>query len=212
MDKTEITIKTYDLSAKNYENKFMDLHLYKDTLEFFSELIIPSSNVLDLACGPGNIAKFLLDRKPQLNIIGIDLSQEMIKLAKNNVPNAEFYIHDIRALNFESEKFDVIITSFCLPYLYDAEAKEFIDNISKNIVNDGYIYLSTMEGKGHDFETASFTEGNQLFINYYSEEFLKDLFQRNNLEIVKLFKQDYHERDGSITVDLIFILRKRSNM
>lgn len=51
------------------------------------------------------------------------------------------------------------------------------------------IYISAMEGKGHNFKTASFTEGKPLFINYYSEEFLTDLFQKNNLEIVKLFKQ-----------------------
>jgi len=140
MDKTAITINTYNLSANNYEKKFMDLHLYKDTLEFFSLLIRPSSNVLDLACGPGNVAKFLLERKPQLNIKGIDLSEKMIKLAKSNVPNAEFYIQDIRDLNFVSRQFDVIISSFCLPYLYDDEAKEFIFKISKIIVDDGYIY------------------------------------------------------------------------
>lgn len=212
MDKTAITINTYNLSAANYEKKFMDLHLYENTLDFFSLLIRPDSNVLDLACGPGNVAKHLLRRKPQLNIIGVDLSEEMIKLARKNVPDADFYIQDIRDLNFASEQFDVIISSFCLPYLYDHEAEEFIDKISKIIANNGYIYLSAMEGEGHNFETASFTEGKQLFINYFSEEFLTGLFEKNNFEIIKLFKQDYRESDGSITIDVIFILRKRSNI
>ena len=31
----------------------------------------------------------------RLNIVGIDLSKELIKLAKNNVSNGEFYVHDI---------------------------------------------------------------------------------------------------------------------
>ena len=211
LDKTELTIKTYDYSAKNYAKNFMDLHLYKETLQYFSELITSASSVLDLACGPGNVEKFLLDRNPGLNIVGIDLSKEMIKLAKNNVPKAEFYVRDIRDLDFESERFDVIISSFCLPYLYDNEATEFINRISNVVKNKGHIYLSAMEGKGHDFEDASFTEGNKLFINYYNEEFLRDLFINNNLEVVKLFKQDYLEPDGSFTIDMIFILKKKSN-
>lgn len=210
MDKTELTINTYDYSAKNYEKNFMDLNLYKDTLEYFCELIAFDSRVLDLACGPGNITKFLLDKNPGLNIIGIDLSKEMIKLAKNNVPKAEFYVRDVRDLDFEIEEFEVVVSSFCLPYLYDHEAIEFINKISSVLKKEGLIYLSAMEGTGHDLEEASFTEGNKLFINYYSEEFLRDLFQKNKLEVVKLFKQDYPEPDGTVTVDLIFILKKNS--
>jgi 2-polyprenyl-3-methyl-5-hydroxy-6-metoxy-1,4-benzoquinol methylase len=134
----------------------------------------------------------------------------MIKLAKNNVPNAEFYVRDIRELDFDSGKFEVIISSFCLPYLYDHEAIEFINKISSVLKKEGLIYLSTMEGTGHNLEEASFTGGNKLFINYYSEGFLRDLFQRNKLEVVKLFKQDYPEPDGTFTTDMIFILKKSS--
>ena len=48
-------------------------------------------------------------------------------------------------------------------------------------------------------------------VNYYTEEFLRGLFNNSNLEVVKLFKQDYLEPDGSFTIDMIFILKKKNN-
>lgn len=208
MDKTELTIKTYDISASEFMDKFMDLKLYKNTLNEFVKYIKPGSKILDAGCGPGNIEKFLLEKDKTLRITGIDLSSEMIKLAKNNVPDADYEVKDIRKLNYPKNEFDTIICAFCLPYLYDEEALNFIKNISGFLKPDGYLYISTMEGHGNRLEKTSFSGNNEMFFNYYQEKFLLEAFKNNNLTIEKYFRQDYDETDGSKTVDMIFIFKK----
>ncbi len=87
MDKTARTIQTYDRCAKNFEKNFMDLKLYRDSLEDFAGLLAPGASVLDLGCGPGNISKFLSERIVDLALTGVDLSGEMIKRCTRIIPS-----------------------------------------------------------------------------------------------------------------------------
>ena len=63
---------------------------------------------LDLGCGPGNIAKQLELCGKDISVTGIDLSEEMIELARRNVTSATFYCHDIRDIEFKEKSFDAI--------------------------------------------------------------------------------------------------------
>jgi len=209
-DKTEITIKSYDRNAKKFEAKFMDLKLYKQSIDAFKSHITSGDNVLDLGCGPGNVSKYLFDCDNTLKIFGIDLSVEMINLARINAPEIEFYVGDIRNLKeFAYKKYEAIIAAFCLPFLYDTEASSFISNISKMLKRNGTLYLSTMMGSGHRFEVPGFSDGDMFFFNYYSKEFLNIEFEKNDLMIEEYIEQDYMTKSDSILKDMIFILKKR---
>ncbi len=118
------------------------------------------------------------------------------------------YLGDVRDPAFDPNSVDAIVAAFCLPYLYDPEAKKFISDIGKIVKPDVVIYLSCMQGETSGFETASFTGGNEIFMNYFTEDFLKTAFDENGLTIQKQMNQDYPEPGGGITIDMIFILRK----
>lgn len=207
IDKTQKTIHAYDISAKTFQDKFMDLELYTDSFEHFFDILDQKSKILDLGCGPGNVSKYLLDKNPDLDISGIDLSEKMIELARKNVPGANFELCDIRKLDFKSKSFDAVVAAFCLPSLNNDEATALIQNISRIVKPGGIVYMSCMEGTRSGFETTSFTDQNKIFINYYEESFLLDAFAKNGFEIEKKFRQDYPEADGSVTIDMIFISR-----
>ncbi len=130
IDKTAITINTYNKYAKAYEEKFMDVSSYKYSLDKFVSLIPDKAKILDIACGPGNIARYLVEKNRNFDILGIDLSEAMIKLAQANVPSADFIVQDIRKLNIRPETYDAAIASFCLPFLTNKEAKKLFKNIS----------------------------------------------------------------------------------
>jgi len=210
IDKTSITIKAYDNNAVEFTSRFMDLSLYKKSFENYAEFLHDDDTVLDLGCGPGNVSSFLLNSNPSLKITGIDLSEKMIELAKQNVPKADFIIDDIRNIqNRFTKKFDHIIASFCLPFLYDEEACKFICGCSALLNEGGYMYLSTMMGKGYQYEIPSFSKGDKMFFNYYSKEFIQDCFNKNSLSIVHYSVQDYHNMDGSVLKDMIYFLQKK---
>jgi ubiquinone/menaquinone biosynthesis C-methylase UbiE len=94
----------YDwMNAKNPEKEM-----------FFKEIFKKNgvSNVLDCACGTGN--DILLFNSLGCNAIGSDLSESMLKIAKNRVTNANLTIPLIKAdyRNLEenfTQKFDAVV-------------------------------------------------------------------------------------------------------
>lgn len=91
--KTNNAATIFGKYAKVYEDKFMDSNLFYDTYDsFLSFLPRNDSAILDIGCGSGNITKYLLDNNPELNILGIDIADEMLLLAKEKNPSANFKI------------------------------------------------------------------------------------------------------------------------
>ncbi|MBC7864483.1 MAG: class I SAM-dependent methyltransferase, partial [Bacteroidia bacterium] len=61
MDKTKIAVTIFNKNANGYQNKFMDVNLYADTFDLFCNSIKnENAEILEIACGPGNITKYLL--------------------------------------------------------------------------------------------------------------------------------------------------------
>ncbi|EHL09263.1 methyltransferase domain protein [Desulfitobacterium hafniense DP7] len=211
MDKTERTIETYDLHAGLYEEKFMNFPGYAKRIQSFGRILAAGAKVLDLGCGPGNVAKQLVELDKEFEVLGIDLSSEMIRHAKVNVisPCVEFRVGDIRNMDLEENAFDAVIASFCLPHLTDEEAGMFIQDISKVLREGGLLYLSCMEGCKSGFETTSFSSNDFIFFNYYSEEFISNVLCTNGLKINEVQRDEYLESDGSKTNDMFFLAKKQ---
>ena len=132
MDKYQETWNTWNNIAELYEEVFMDLDLYNESYNAFLNLLSkPNSSILDIGCGPGNITKYLLSKKPKLKIKGIDVSEKMIKIATKNNPNEEFIIMDSRELDSIKETFDALICGFCIPYLSKFDCVKLIADCKK---------------------------------------------------------------------------------
>lgn len=210
MDKTTKTIETYNHHASDYERKFMEFESYKNKILGFSELLKNQSKILDVGCGPGNVAKLLTELDKEFEILGIDLSSEMIKRARVNVVSrhVQFLVHDIRNMGLEGKEYDAVIASFCLPHLINEEAEKLIKDVSTVLGKGGYLYLSCMEGTKSGYETTSFSLNEIIFFNYYSEEFIKRELSKNDLRIIQLKRDTYIESDGSKTIDMFFFAQK----
>src|ERR1700751_220505 len=100
MDKTNMAIAVFDKYAQQYQDKFMRLDAYHDSFDLFCRSIKKeNAAVLELACGPGNITRYLLKQRPDLNILATDLSVNMLALAKKNNPTAAFKLMDCRDID-----------------------------------------------------------------------------------------------------------------
>lgn len=64
--------------------------------------------VLDVACGTGLAASSVLERWPDVKVIGTDISPRMIDLAGELVPDATFRVASVYALPFEDGAFDLV--------------------------------------------------------------------------------------------------------
>ena len=88
MDKTRLTISTYNKIARRYaELNFDDTSNLRYVDKFLSYL--PKNvKILDAGCGAGNLTKHILSKGYECE--GIDLSEEMIEIAKEKIPEGKF--------------------------------------------------------------------------------------------------------------------------
>ena len=206
MDGTRTTIQSYNKNAKAYAEKFMCHEPYTKQAKAFAELLRSGDSVLDIGCGPGNVAKQLLSAK-SLQITGIDLSDEMVKLASANVPSGRFYCQDIRQAEYVTGSFDAVVLSFSIVNLKDAQADELLRKAISWTKKNGYLFVSFMAGKVAGFEQTSFSR-QPIFFNYFDHGRIAKLLSEHGMEIIHSEQQDYHEPNGTITQDHFLFGRK----
>lgn len=211
MDNTKIAIEIFDDCANEYQDKFMALDLYHDSFDLFCATIEQeNANILKLGCGPGNITKYLLKKRQDFHILGTDLSEKMIQLAKKNNPSAEFQICDCRNIHQITKKYDGVMCGFCLPYLSKKEAIKLITDVSNLLKDKGAFYMSTMEDDytKSGFKSSSSGEEKQMYIHYHQADYLTKALRENDFKIVSLQRQIYPEQKDTTAKDLIIIAIK----
>jgi demethylmenaquinone methyltransferase/2-methoxy-6-polyprenyl-1,4-benzoquinol methylase len=84
--------------------------------------IKPHSKIIDICTGSGDIAIFIARANPTCRIIGVDVSQNMLQIAREKawgLSNIEFRTADALDLPFKDREYDVAIMGFGLRNLSD---------------------------------------------------------------------------------------------
>jgi len=206
MDHSQAAASIFNKHAHLYQDKFMDVSLYGDTFDFFcSHITKQGADILELACGPGNISQYLLKKRPDFKLTGTDLSPNMIQLAKENNPRADFRLMDARDLSKLDSRFDGIMCGFCLPYLSMAETEALIRAAKEKLHASGLIYISTMED---DYSKSGFRKGSQgdeVFMHYYKEKDLLKILESHHFKSRLIQRKEFIMSDNSKVIDLIII-------
>ena len=208
MNKTKQTTFIFDKYASQYQTKYMDTSLYHNTFDLFCKSIQQkNASILEVGCGPGNITHYLLNQCPDFQFLGIDLAPNMIALAQENNPTAQFEILDGRAINKLSQKFDGILCGFCFPYFSKTEAIKFIADAAQKLHKNGILYISTMEGayEKSSWQGPSSNHIDRLYIHYHQLDYLEEALLENGFKIVSIEKKSYKNQREEQVVDLIII-------
>lgn len=209
MDYSLAAAEIFNKHAVPYQNKFMDVSLYADTFDFFCANIEKhNASVLELACGPGNITKYLLTKRPDLKIYGIDLAPNMIDLARANNPTATFDVMDCRLISNLNNKFDAIMCGFCLPYLSKEETTTLFNDAAALLNTNGIIYLSTMEDEYANSKFVKGSTGDEIFMHYYTETDLTTMLQQATFKVLHISRVKSIMTNGLAVIDLIIIAEK----
>lgn len=109
-------MRLFDEIAERYDllNRIISFGMDLKWREQMVTLVLEKhpNKVLDLATGTGDVIKLLKEKAPHLEVTGLDLSLEMMEIAKKKVKGAEFITGDAHDLPFEDEEFDAITVAF----------------------------------------------------------------------------------------------------
>ncbi len=84
-----------------------------------------SDSVLDIACGTGEFERMVLSENPTQQMVGIDISEEMVAIAHQKLhsyANVSFQVSSAAALPFPGQSFDVIVSASAFHYFDDPVA------------------------------------------------------------------------------------------
>ena len=208
-NKYQETFKTWNKVAQLYEDKFMDLELYNGSYDLFCEAtgrVEPS--ILEIGCGPGNITRYILSQIPKGSITAIDVSENMIQLAKKNNPSADFQIMDCRSIDQIKTKFDGLICGFIIPYLAEKDCQKLIADCNELLNEEGVLYLSFVEGDQKDSGYISGSTGDRVYFYYHNLEKIKMTLEKNRLLVQNIVHLDYEKSEDTKEVHTVIIATK----
>jgi demethylmenaquinone methyltransferase/2-methoxy-6-polyprenyl-1,4-benzoquinol methylase len=121
----------YHARAREYDDWWLGRGLFagrkrpgwEDELEVLASVLrgLPAARTLDIACGTGFLTRHLAGE-----VIGLDQSDAMLVLARQQAPRAGFVLADALALPFAARSFDRAFTSFFYCHLVEAERLRFL--------------------------------------------------------------------------------------
>jgi ubiquinone/menaquinone biosynthesis C-methylase UbiE len=135
-------VEAYNKFAKYYDAYVND---FKEDIELYCKFCKQNDNILEVGCGTGRVLKRLLE-KGLKNITGVDISDEMLKLARTKLDK---YLNNKR-LTLETHDFSieplrksfnkVFITYYTFNYILDKPEK-FLRNIYSSMADNSLIVI-----------------------------------------------------------------------
>ncbi|OPY61100.1 MAG: Magnesium-protoporphyrin O-methyltransferase [Pelotomaculum sp. PtaU1.Bin065] len=170
----------YDLTAEKTADEWYNEEILKPTIIDFLSLLPETPRVLDLGCGPGHESMRLAGAGA--SVVGIDFSEECIRIANKRCPQCEFKVMDFRYLDDSLGRFDGIFACASLIHISPAEISEVINNIRKFLKDDGYAAIIVIDGEGISKQWSLLeVEGKKLNRAVYL--YTKESLQRESVKI-----------------------------
>lgn len=178
-------IHIFNTNADFYAEKYMDVSQYKPALDIFCDSIKQQhASVLELACGPGNVTRYLLEKRPDIHILATDMAPNMLQIAKETNPTIETQLLDCRDIPSLNRTFDAVICSFGLPYLSKEDTLQLIKDAASVLNSGGILYLSTMEDDYSRSGIVSSSKGDKVFMYYHEAGYLVKAMEDNGLKLL----------------------------
>ena len=131
----------YDRIAAEYA----ELRDPDSSLPFLRQLdaaLAPGSLILDLGCGAGvPVNRWLIDRGHR--VIGLDISDAMLDLARGNVPEADYRQRDMATLAEGEFSVDAVVSFFAMFHLDRRRHRHLLRQIRSYLPVGGLVLVTT---------------------------------------------------------------------
>ena len=96
------------------------------------------SQLIDLGCGTGELLK-QLEQASFSNLVGLDLSSQMIAIAKQKAPSASFLHAEIESVPVDGESFDIVVSNAAIQW---CDTERATGEIGRLLRPEGKLWLT----------------------------------------------------------------------
>jgi ubiquinone/menaquinone biosynthesis C-methylase UbiE len=188
------TLATYNAIAAEYEQKSYGLDPMLD-LPGFTELLPLQGRVLDAGCGYGRELKYFTDHG--FDTYGIDLSDEMLRLARRRAPQARISMGSVSRLDFDDSFFDGVWCRGVLHHLPRTDIIPALMEFRRVLKASGVVFAHLREGEGEVTIQEDLSSGSDRTFTQVSQEELEEMLQRAGFSVVNSYRYNDNERYGN---------------
>jgi len=184
--------KTYDAVSEEYaeifsgehEKKPMDMEIFRR----FSEEMINRKPVWDLGCGPGHTAAYL--KKLGVDTSGLDLSAEMVNIARKDHPDINFRTGNMLELDFGENSVAGIVAFYAIVHFTKEQVNTAFREVFR-VLKPGGIFLLTFHIGEETIHIDEFL-GRKVDVDFmfFSTVFIKCALEHCGFEIMEIIERE----------------------
>jgi ubiquinone/menaquinone biosynthesis C-methylase UbiE len=174
------TIRSYDLSAQEYADRFAAADL-RTLRQRFLTLVPPGDKpVLDAGCGSGRDCE--LFSLSGLRMVGADISAGLLRLAARRT-KAKLVRCDLRLLPFGDQSFRGVWSCASLVHLGHQDAQNAIKEFCRILIPGGTLFLAAKHGTGQEWRPDS--KGGRRWFQLYERRTLEEIVGSSGFSIIE---------------------------
>jgi SAM-dependent methyltransferase len=149
-------------------------------LDLADDLIPAGADVLELGCGAGvpMTARLAIGR----TLTGVDISNEQIRRARRNVPNASFILADLTTLERPPASLDAVVAFYCLTHVPRDEHAPLFARI-RRWLRPGGLFLASLGVEDDPGGVEAGWLGVDMYFSHFSARVNRHLLEAAGLTV-----------------------------
>ena len=178
---------TYNKIARDW---FKDHH--KDNwwvpgVDKLLSMLPANASILDIGCGAGQKTEYLVNKG--INVTGADFSEEMVTIAKEQMPATRFLVLDFYNIDEVEETFDCVVAQAVLLHIPKKDVVRVLEKTKQVLKPSGLLYLAVKERRQGSPDEKGEVENDygdeyKRFFSYFSIPELKSYLEQAGFSVV----------------------------
>ena len=182
-EKIKSVIDDYNDIAIEYSEEFDNDTSDNKYIDKFLQCL-NGKKILDVGCGTGRDCKYI--EQKGYDVIGIDISKEMLKIAKEKYPKGKFEIMDMTNIDYPDNTFDGIMSNCSVFHIPEELLSQTMESFKRVLKNNGKLFLILQEGHEQKMVEEPYRHGVYVYMNYFSKKNIEQLLEEHNFKIDKI--------------------------
>ncbi|MDJ1480927.1 class I SAM-dependent methyltransferase [Cytophagaceae bacterium YF14B1] len=192
MQEKKDIVDYYDKIATNYaaktQDEFAPNQFERVLIREFALEVLHRGKVIDVGCGSGQITDFLSKHKIT-DLVGIDMSSQMIHIAKEQYPLLQFEVADLQQLPYPDHSFGAVLAFYSMIHFDEEQLKIAFQEIKRTLSANGQFLLAFHTGNSIRHLDQYVDHAVSIDFYFYEIGHIMELLMTIGFEIIDVMEQ-----------------------